>query len=83
MTNPVDDLTVQLPGRLLALEMLVSLLLRRKGGLSKLLIEADQMLGQIEVARHAEADDPDGDRVTTMFAIARESLDKIGATARR
>ncbi len=75
--NPLDTLSSQSRGRLLTLEVLVTLLLSKRSNAEKLLREADEILVAIE-ASLGEA----GDETIVMFEAARQSLAKIDREAR-
>jgi dsDNA-specific endonuclease/ATPase MutS2 len=78
--NPVDDLAVQLPGRMLALEVLFTLLLRRVAVASakSVLREAADVIDQIESDITKEKS---SDYQLAMFEAARESVQKIAREA--
>lgn len=75
--NPFDELNVQLPGRLYAVEILLTLLLRDKANSRKLLLEADAHLNRMEEVLHAEGIGSENDYALKIFAVARTSLDTI------
>ncbi|MFM9500920.1 hypothetical protein ACKI1Q_46060, partial [Streptomyces galilaeus] len=50
--NPFDQLSAQLPGRILTLEILVTLLLRRKSDAVKILRETEAILLGLEASLH-------------------------------
>jgi hypothetical protein len=82
MTNPMEDLNTQLPGRLLAVESLLILLLGEHPNARKIFDAADAMLSASEaqtfrdgIANKAYA--------LEMFAAARGNLDAIRENARR
>lgn len=78
-TSPLDALNVQLPGRLLAVEILLVLLLRQKSNASQLLAQADEILTTLEAneMKHRATD-----YALHMFAAARANLDQIASQTR-
>ena len=78
MTGPNDELNVQLPGRLITIEILLVLLLRQKPDVARIMREADALLQGIEADLH--------DGATSVYALevlsaARAALDKLTAEA--
>ena len=55
MAGPNDELNVQLPGRLITIEILLVLLLRQKPDVARIMREADAMLQGIEADLHEGA----------------------------
>jgi len=55
MIDPNDELNVQLPGRLITIEILLVLLLRQKPDVARIMREADAMLQGIEADLHEGA----------------------------
>jgi len=76
MTNPLDNLNTQLPGRLLAVECLMVLLLSQKTNAAKLLQLADTMVAQAEAQIFQEGVGNEA-YALEMFNAARASLDMI------
>lgn len=85
--RPLDALNVQLPGRILTLEVLMVLLLRQKPGAMKLLREAGDILDSIESNINATlmggTDDNARKYQLLVFEAAREQLLKIEGEVRR
>lgn len=81
--SPLDDLGVQLPGRIMALEIVTVLMMRQKANAGRLLHEADEILTILE--NREMKSNPPGARgyALNVFTAARLSLDKIAAEARR
>ena len=80
MTSPNDELNVQLPGRLITIEILLVLLLRQKPDAARIMREADAMLEGIEANLH------EGDPsvyALEVLSTARAALDKLTAEAVR
>lgn len=78
----IDELNVQLPGRVMALEILVTLLLAEKANAVKLCRVADEMLTRYE---SAEFSDPARERsqyAVAVYTAARISLDTITTNVR-
>jgi uncharacterized membrane protein YgaE (UPF0421/DUF939 family) len=82
MSSPSNDLNVQLPGRLIALEILVVLLLRQKPDAERMMREANAMLQAIETQLH-EAGDEFSEHARQVLSAARAALDKLSAEAIR
>ncbi|MDP3407261.1 hypothetical protein [Bosea sp. (in: a-proteobacteria)] len=82
MANPMDDIEVQVPGRLLALEILVTLLLREKANSRKLLAEAERHLAKVEAEALTELSPETRERALQMFEAARTSFDVINRFVR-
>ena len=76
MTNPLDNLNTQLPGRLLAVECLLILLLGQKSNAAKLLQLADTMVAQAEAQIFQEGVGNET-YALEMFNAARANLDMI------
>ncbi|MBN8960544.1 MAG: hypothetical protein J0H71_05385 [Rhizobiales bacterium] len=76
MTNPIDNLNTQLPGRLLAVEALLIALLSQKSNAGKLIEAADTLLASAETETFQENPRSPAD-VLTMYTAARRSLDMI------
>lgn len=76
MTNPLDNLNTQLPGRLLAVECLLILLLSQKTNAAKLLQLADTMVAQAEAQIFQEGAGNET-YALEMFNAARANLDMI------
>jgi hypothetical protein len=70
-----DDFETQVPGRLMALEILMITILR-KAGSRRLLAEAEALLSAVEADTLAAVDDRDG-QALAVFSVARSMLDKI------
>lgn len=81
MPNPLDELNVQLPGRLTTVEILLTLLLREKSGARKLFVEADAILAAYESAVTADGLGADDAYALKLFEAARQSLDAIRTRA--
>lgn len=82
MTNPMDELNVQLPGRLMTVEILVTLLLREKANARKLLVAAENQLGHLEGAVLADTPAQHRDYAMKMFEAARQNLDAFNRNVR-
>ncbi len=70
-----DDFETQVPGRLMALEVLLITILR-KAGSRRLLAEAESLLSLVEADALASMDDRDG-KALAVFSVARSMLDKM------
>lgn len=83
--NIFDDLTVQLPGRLATLEILVVLLMREstEGKRDQMFAQADHILAAIEADIHAQAIGQGENYALKVFGVARQSLDKLRDEALR
>ena len=79
MAGPNDELNVQLPGRLITIEILLVLLLRQKPDVARIMREADAMLQEIEVDLHEGA----SPYVVDVLSAARAALDKLTEEAVR
>jgi hypothetical protein len=79
MAGPNDELNVQLPGRLITIEILLVLLLRQKPDVARIMREADAMLQEIEVDLHEGA----STYVVEVLFAARAALDKLTEEAVR
>ncbi|WP_371346246.1 hypothetical protein [Ancylobacter sp. IITR112] len=77
--NPLNELNVQLPGRLMTLEILVTLLLREKAGSGRMLAQARQALSHIEAEILRTTPPGELDYPFAIFAAARAAVDKIAA----
>ena len=75
-----NDLNVQLPGRLIVLEILVVLLLRQKPDADRMMREANAMLQAIE-AQLQEAGDEFSEHARQVLCAARAALDRLSAEA--
>lgn len=80
---PIDDLAVQLPGRLLAVEIVLTLLLRRKTDAARILAGAETILSTIEADEMHRGPEQSKGYALNYFAAARMSLDKMAEEARR
>jgi hypothetical protein len=78
MSTPNDEMNVQLPGRLITIEILLVLLLRQKPDAARIMREADALLQGIEANLHA--DEPSAYALDVLSA-ARAALDKLTAEA--
>jgi hypothetical protein len=76
-----DELRVQLPGRLITIEILLVLALREKPDVARIMREADAMLTSIE-DRLYESETPSA-YALEVLSEARAALDKITAEATR
>jgi hypothetical protein len=83
MSNPFDDLETHIPGRLLAVEGLLTLILRQRTGVAKLAAQAEAIVDSIETALITKADVPASPHQLATFKVARAALDKISTEARR
>lgn len=75
--NPIDEMEVQLPGRLLTVEILLTLLLREKASSGRLMAQARQILQHVE---NEIIQSTPADKLAypfAMFATARAALDKV------
>jgi hypothetical protein len=74
--DPLDDLNVQLPGRLMAVEIVMVLLLRElpKKKRTGLFTLADHILSTLEADIHAQGLGQTDDYALKSFAAARENL---------
>ncbi len=81
--NPLDDLRVQLPGRLITLEVLVTLLIAEKATAGRILRDADQTLALYESEIVGKRTGDDVTYAMKMFEASRAALDMIGRNARR
>ncbi len=81
--DPLDQLNVQLPGRLMTLEILIVLLLRQKSNVGRLLAQADEILTVLETNEFKNGPPAVAEYALHVFAAARESLDKLSTEARR
>jgi hypothetical protein len=73
--NACDDFETQVPGRLMALEVLLITILR-KAGSRRLLAEAESLLSLVEADALASMEDDDG-KALAVFSVARSMLDKM------
>jgi hypothetical protein len=80
--NPLDQLNVQLPGRLLAVEVVLVLLLRQKANVGRLLAEADEILTMLESNEMAQTGSQTARYALEVYQAARANLDHLGAQAR-
>lgn len=71
----LDELNVQLPGRLLTVEILLTLLLRRHSRAGQMLKETDDRLSQLEAALQQQG--AHTDYALNVFAAARATLDEF------
>ena len=83
MANPFDELEVQLPGRLMTVEVLLTLLLREKSNARRLLVEAEKIIANYEAALIADGIGQENQYALKVFAVARASLDSIAARTRK
>lgn len=81
--GPLDELNVQLPGRMLALEIVVTLLLRQKANPRAIMQAADERLTALEALEIPLAETRGSDYALKLFAAARENLDTMAAQSRR
>lgn len=81
--SPLDELAVQLPGRLMAIEIVLVLLLRQKANAGRLLAGAETILSHLEANEMANGPDDAKDYALKCYATARESLDKMALEVRR
>jgi hypothetical protein len=79
--HPFDRLNVTIPGRIMACELLVRLLLARDPERAALARRADARLAELETIIHAEGLGQADDRALKIFAAAREALDLAVAEA--
>ena len=79
MAGPNDELNVQLPGRLITIEILLVLLLRQKPDVARIMREADAMLQGIEADLHEGA----SAYVVEVLSAAHAALDKLTEEAVR
>lgn len=79
--DPLDDLNVQLPGRLMAVEILMVMLLRElpKKKRNDLFAVADHILSTLEADIHAQGLGRADNYALKSFAAARENLDTMRA----
>lgn len=73
---PLDKLNVQLPGRAMTIEILLTLLLRRHSKAGQLLKAADERINQLEAALLKDGRGF-SDYELQVFAAARETLDEF------
>jgi hypothetical protein len=71
----LDQLNVQLPGRMLVAEILLTLLLRKHSKAGQMLRQTDDRLGQLEAALLQQG--ALNDYALAVFAAARQSLDTL------
>ncbi|XUM25087.1 hypothetical protein ACRAVF_34030 (plasmid) [Bradyrhizobium oligotrophicum S58] len=71
--SPLDQLNVQLPGRMLTMEILLTLLLRKQSKAGQILKAADERLSVLEAV--LIKDGHVTDYQLNVFAAARASLD--------
>jgi hypothetical protein len=81
--DPLDQLNVQLPGRMLAVEIVLVLLLRQKSNVGRLMASADEILTLLETNEFNTGPAATANYALHVFAAARQSLDKLSAEARR
>jgi len=81
--RPLDDHGVQLPGRLMAIEIILVLLLRQKSNAGRLLADAERILTAIEANEMANGPPSEREQALNYFAVARISIDKFAEEARR
>jgi hypothetical protein len=73
--SPLDQLNVQLPGRMLVAEIILTLLLRKHSKAGQMLKQADDRLSQLEAALMQQG--AHTDYALAVFAAARETLDEF------
>lgn len=73
--SPLDQLNVQIPGRLLAIEIIVLLMLHLQPRALELLKFADDRLNELEA--HLVSEGAHSDQVLTMFGAARAIIDQF------
>lgn len=73
--SPLDQLNVQLPGRMLVAEILLTLLLRRHSKAGQMMKQADERLTQLEAALMDQG--AHTDYALNVFVAARETLDEF------
>lgn len=73
--SPLDELNVQLPGRALVAEILLTLLLQTHPDAPQILKAADERVSQLEAAILEQ--EALTDYAIKMFASARETLDEF------
>jgi hypothetical protein len=76
-SNPLDDLNIQAPGRLLTLEVLIALAIRRHPDREAVFREAQTILTRIEQQFQAEVEEPERQRLRQMFEVSRSWLAKL------
>lgn len=81
--SPFDEYAVQIPGRLLTVEILTILLMRElpRHRREAIFAEADAALTSCEAGVHARNTAQTDDYALKMFAVARDNLDHIAAKA--
>ena len=75
--NPLDDLEIQVPGRLLTLEILMALAIRRHPDREAIFREAQTILTRIEQQFQAELDESGKHQLEQMFEVSRRWLAKL------
>lgn len=75
--NPLDELNSQLPGRLIAVEVLLVLLLRKKADAASIMRNADEIVMTLEAAEMRHAAGEHRDYALKIFNAARESLESL------
>lgn len=80
--DPLEPINVHVPGRMMAVEILLVLLLRQKSNVGRLLREADEILSMLEANEMAQVTPEDADQALKVFQAARASLDNLSTQAR-
>jgi hypothetical protein len=80
MTSPLDELNVQLPGRIMALELMVTLLLREKSQPRRLIAQAEDQLARLEAN---EIGAGMSSYALQVYAAARETLDMFARNTQK
>lgn len=81
MSSPLDELAVQLPGRALATEIVVTLLLRQRADAAEILAQAEVILSEYETHILADPETTRPEYALEMFAAGREQLDGYARNA--
>jgi hypothetical protein len=80
VSDPHDELSVQVPGRLIAIEILLVLLLRQKPDIVRIMREADAILQGIEADLHERSSSV---HVLDVLSAARAAMDTLTEQAVR
>lgn len=83
MNNPLDEYKVQLPGRLLALELVVTALLRRRSDPAAIMREASELLTHVESELTREGIGVEDDLALKIFAAAHASIETFERNTRK
>ena len=81
MSDPLDELNVQLPGRLHTVEVLLTLMLRGRSDAGTIVAEARKVIALYEETARGEKLGVANDYARNIFKVANMSLDSIAMNA--